>query len=203
MLMSITEAGTEPDALSVKPGKGPVPPVPEKFFKGQKRQYILFNYIWLVEEGVKAMASPVAAGEQAENLWWLRINLTEQDLYPFPGEFVGLAVRLFPNLPWGDQVSSPYLFSGNWMDTLYYTSGIVKEVIRGEDYDEYVIKWRGQDIRVKSSDFATYKCNDRVVVLKDINTGRPTQRFDDEDTEKFNDSEWVIVPVTFYNVGVE
>jgi len=203
MLVAITEAGTEPEELSVKPGKGPAPPLPAKFFKGQKREYILFNHIWLVQKGVKAMAPPVAAGEQTKKIWWLRVNLTEQDLYPFPGEFVGLAVRLFPNLPWGTQKSSPYIFSGNWIDTLYYTSGIVKEVIQGEDSDEYIIKWRGQEIRVKSSDYATYKRHDRVVVLKDIKTGRPTQRFDDEDTEKFNRDEWAIVPITFYHVGLE
>jgi len=203
MLVAITEAGTEPKDLPVKPGKGPAPPVPEKFFKGQKREYVLFNHIWLVEKGVKAMAPPVAAGEQTDNLWWLRVNLKEEDLYPFPGEFVGLAVRLFPNLPWGEQESSPYLFSGNWMDTLYYTSGIVKEVIQGEDHDEYVIKWRGQEIRAKSSDFATYKRNDRVVALKNVTDSRPTQRFDDEDTEKFNAEDWAIVPVTFYGVGLE
>jgi hypothetical protein len=204
MLTLVAEVGTEPKDCPVDPGYKATPPVPKKFFnKRYKRKRILFNYIWKAEDNVKALAKPVPVGDKAKKLWWLRINLTEDEIYPFPGEFVALGVRIFPNLPWGAQRSNPYLISGAWIDTVYYTSGIVKNVIHDEEYDKYLIQWKGQTIIAKPTDFAPYKVNDRVTIIKNINASKPTQRCDDEDADNFDDEEWAIAPITFYGEGLE
>ncbi|MEW6385896.1 MAG: hypothetical protein AB1491_00045 [Thermodesulfobacteriota bacterium] len=205
MLVIAVEAGTEPKDFPAYPGnKATTAPVPNEFFEETYREdRMVFNLLYLPEEGVEVMAEPVKDGAQPEFLWCLRINLDEKRKYPYPGEFVALGVRLFPGRAWGQQQSSPYLFSGNWMDTLYYTSGIVKERVPKPDGDEYIVKWRGQEITVKTTDYTKYKKNDRVTIIKDIKVKRPSQRWNDEDTETFDEEEWLIAPITFYGVGLE
>ena len=58
---------------------------------------------------------------------------------------MALGNRMMPNKPWGKQKSSPFLYSGNWMDTIYYTSAVITEVIDPTDetpYPTYKAKWR-------------------------------------------------------------
>lgn len=203
MLAVVAEAGTEPQDMPSKPGKGPTPAVHKPMFKNVRREFVLYNYIWLAEKGVKPMAKPVPLGEKAETLWWLRVNLFEDEKYPYPGEFVGLSVRLFPNLPWGRQQSNPYLFSGNWVDTIYYTSGIVMEVIREDDDISYKVKWHGRLVTAKATDYAEYRTNDRVTIIKSVRAAKPSQQYRDDDTEHFDSDEWLIAPITFYGIGLE
>jgi len=73
---------------------------------------------------------------------WLRFWLRKENQYPIPGEFVGITVKPLAVPPhcWWFQETSPLLYSGNWFETDYYTSGIVLAVIRNTVDDEYEVE---------------------------------------------------------------
>jgi len=70
---------------------------------------------------------------------WLRLWLDKENTYPIPGEFVGITVKPLAVPPhcWWFQETSPLLYSGNWFETDYYTSGIVLAVIKNTDEGQY------------------------------------------------------------------
>jgi hypothetical protein len=119
--------------------------------------------------------------------------------------------KLNPGYPWGGpQKSLPFIYSGNWIDTVYYTSAKVKEVIEPSDtkpYPTYRVTWRKFEAIAKPSDFAEYQVDDRVTILKDVATDKEEQTWEDEDTNVMLDENlfdpdlWVIVPITFYDDG--
>lgn len=189
--------------LEVKPGEGPVPPAPDQLFEGFDGDYVLVNYMYLAAHIGKWMATTLNGEPQPENLhWWVRTNLVSMEggTFPVPGEFVALAVRIMVGTPWGRQKSSPFLYSGNWMDTVFLTSGKIEEVIAPTDnmpYPTYKVKWRKHEVTVKPSDFAEYQVGDRVTILKDVAANKPSQLWKDKDMQDFGDN-WVIAPVTFY-----
>ena len=125
--------------------------------------------------------------------------------WPIPGEFIGLGVRMLRGLPWGEQKSSPFIYAGNWVDGVFLTSGIIKEIIDPTDtiaYPTYKVAWHNiaDPITLNPSDFAEYKVGDRVTILKDITVAAKThQSSEDDDVEPDCDkSKWQIVPITFY-----
>lgn len=128
-----------------------------------------------------------------------------------PGEFVGLATRLMPDVPWGKQKSSPFFYSGVYIDTVYYTGARITEVIDPTDtvpYPMYKIAWRPTDkyedgiVTAKPSDFAEYKVSDRVTILKDVTTEKKSQLWKDDDTKEFGET-WMIAPISFYGLDKE
>jgi hypothetical protein len=72
---------------------------------------------------------------------WLRLWLDKENTYPIPGEFVGILVKPLAGPPhcWWFQETSPLLYSGNWFETDYYTSGIVLAVIKNTDEGQYEV----------------------------------------------------------------
>ncbi|MBC8441992.1 MAG: hypothetical protein H8D87_20180 [Deltaproteobacteria bacterium] len=72
---------------------------------------------------------------------WLRLWLDKENTYPIPGEFVGITVKplAIPPHCWWFQETSPLLYSGNWFETDYYTSGIVLAVINNVDEGKYAV----------------------------------------------------------------
>jgi len=72
---------------------------------------------------------------------WLRLWLDKENTYPVPGEFVGITVKPMAVPPhcWWFQETSPLLYSGNWFETDYYTSGIVLVIIKNIDDGEYEV----------------------------------------------------------------
>jgi hypothetical protein len=203
------------EAGSVKPGTGAAAPMPTKFFQWPEEDKILVNTTAIVSKDVKWFAKNLSGEQKPERHRWLRINLTAgseefPNKYPVPGEFMGLGVRMMPDKPWGKQESSPFLYSGNWMDTVYYTSAVVQginEPTDEEPYSTYDVKWResgakGSSITVRPSDFAEYKVGDRVTILKDVATTKKTQLWKDEDMDTFGDT-WMIAPIGFYGLDKE
>jgi len=176
-----------------------VPPIPDEFFEGYAEGKYLLNRIYLEEDGVETLADPLAGEGDAEGLhWWCRINVKDEKKYPIPGEFFCLINRPWCVLPWGEQESSPYIFSGEWMDTIYYTGAVVKEVLEGESYPTYVVEWRKQRIEVRPTDFADYNKGDFVTILKTVPNLKESQMWHDKDTKEFDEGEWVIAPLMFY-----
>jgi hypothetical protein len=200
---------------------GAAPPVPDEFFDESYRERdTLFNYLWLDHDMVDAFRDGLTSEQQTELLWWTRENLEMPDevedprTFPVPGEFVALGVRLFPTKPWGDQSTSPFLFSGNWFDTLYYTTAIVEEISEPTDtrpFRLYKVKWRGQEEDMDDEDynkfwarpsgFEEYKVDDRVTIIKDVETERKTQTWKDD--QEFQEIIWRIAPISFYEMERE
>ena len=175
MLVLIGEYSTQADKVTVKDGAGkPAAPVPDKFFEWPEKDKVMFNLTGIPTKNVAKMLAPNLEGESkpAKVHWWFRVNLADQDSkkWPVPGEFLGLGVRMFPDKPWGKQKSSPFIWSGNWMDTVFLSSAVIKEVNDPTDnvlYSTYTVTWHGQEIKdVRPSDFCEYRVGDRVTVLK-------------------------------------
>jgi hypothetical protein len=144
------------------------------------------------------------SGEKvAEGLHFgLRINVKREKKYPIPGEFLCLINRPWPTLACGKQESSPYIYSGEWMDTVFYSGAVVKEVIEGEGdqtYNTYKVQWRKDTFTVKPTDFAEYNVGDFVTILKTIPNDKDSQRWKDDDTKEFDEEGWVIAPLMFYD----
>ena len=68
---------------------------------------------------------------------WLRYWLKKEDTFPVPGEFISLVCKAqgIPPHCWWYQESNPFIYSGNWFETDYYTSGIVIGIIEEVDRD--------------------------------------------------------------------
>lgn len=222
MLVMIGEYSSLIDDIVVMACEGEkVAPKPEPLFywPDQDKDRVLLNKTGIrrkdEDDGVRSQFfNKTDAWGKVSKHWWFYVEYTvakvENMRFPIPGEFTGLGVQLFPGYPWGKnqslQKSSPFLYSGNWIDTVYYTSARVIEVIDpGEDepYSTYKVRWRKHEVLARPSDFAEYRVDDRVTILKDVSTEKTEQTWKDEDAdsetpETFDTDIWVIVPVTFY-----
>ena len=189
------------DVIGVLDDGYAVPPVLEDLFQEKEGVASIFNLIWLDYVNTKSFAKALEVSPVLKNHWWFRINLIgDEDTHPVPGEFMSLVLFLFPNESWGWQRSDPSLFSGNWMETLFYTSGIVLEVL--ED-GAYIVQYRKNRIQAVSSDWAEYAEGDRVTILKEVDN--PAESFtwedmkdDDGNMKDYKEDKWVLAPITFY-----
>jgi len=211
MMVAIGERSSKPDMISVDEGGGVAPPVPSNgFFKWPDMTKVLLNLTAIPTKNVGRILAANLAGEPkpAKAHWWFRVQLkAEGSKFPVPGEFLGLGVRMMPDKYWAKQKSSPFLFSGNWMDTIYYSGGRVTEVIPPASpatYPTYKVQWRKDEITARPSDFAEYKVDDRVTILKDVSTTKTTQLWKDDDMQAEVDKTlWQIAPITFYGLEQE
>jgi hypothetical protein len=197
--------------VSVQPGRiegagSPTPPLPQSFFEWPEEDKILLNVTALPEDGVEILADGLGGEPEPQNVhWWLRVQIYKGiggEQFPVPGEFLGLGVRMMPGTYWGDQKSSPFVYSGNWMDTVYYTNALITEIIEPDDsfpFPRYTVQWRKFEIEVYSSDFAEYQIDDRVTILKDVATDKTSQLWKDDDMKEFGET-WMIAPVAFYGL---
>jgi hypothetical protein len=202
----------EDSKVSVQEGTGVSAPVPQMgikgFFKWPENEKIFLNLTAIATKNVaKIMAKNLSdEPKPAKVHWWFRVQIVGgTKKFPVPGEFFGLGIRMFPDQYWGHQKSSPFIFTGNWMDTVYYTSAVITEVIDPTDeipYPTYKAKWRKDEITVNPSDFALYKVGDRVTVLKDVATDKKTQLWKDDDMKTYGET-WMIAPITFYGLETQ
>ncbi len=134
-----------------------------------------------------------------------------EDTFPVPGEFVVLLAKseLF-HVTWF-QATYPMLYSGNWFETEYYTSGIIQEVIESDDESEeetniYKVWVRGYEIYLRSSDFLEYEKDERVAIVKEPLAQVDNMNWELIDASKDDDSssadspddDWRICPISFY-----
>ena len=210
MLLYIGQFSTTKDNLgaAVKPGKGACAPVPGKgkWFKWPEERNIHVNKTALPSGYTEIFPADIQP-KPVQPHWWLRTHLGGDEKFPIPGEFGGLGVRMMPGEYWGKQKSSPFLYSGNWMDTVYYSGAVVKEVIeptQEKPYPRYKVQWRKDEVIAYPTDFAEYKVDDQVTILKDVTTEKKTEIWKDADTEKFppeeDKADWRIVPISFYGL---
>jgi hypothetical protein len=185
---------------------GVTPPVPASFFEGYDPDRVLQNITALDREldpeyyGVY-LADELKGAPKADGVkWWSRVNINTEDTFPIPGEFVGLGTRMMPGEFSDQQQSSPYLYAGNWIDYIYYTSGEVEEVYMDGDTPMLTVKWRSRTLRLKQTDYAKYEVGDRVTILKRVDTNKVTQTWEDQDTTEPSDDQWVVAPFMFYGL---
>jgi hypothetical protein len=178
------------------------------FLKWPEEGKILLNLTAIATKNVAKILAPNLDGEPEPTKahWWFRVQLAGGTVkFPVPGEFLGLGVRMFPGMYWGRQKSSPFVYSGNWMDTVYYTGARITEVIDPTDdvpYPTYKVTWRKDEFTVNPSDFAEYKVDDRVTILKDVATEKTTQLWKDDDMAEFGEN-WMIAPISFYGLDTQ
>ena len=213
MLGTMGEYSTQPNDYKVKQAKegNAVAPSPDTFFEGIPEERLLLTKCFLgkknqgkVLDEQSGLVALKGEPKPQKLHWWARANIGEdaKTKFPIPGEFMGLAVRMMPDMPWGKQRSSPFIFSGNWMDTVYLTSARIKAVIAPDaahPYKRYTVQWRKDEVEATPSDFAEYKVDDRVTILKAVDIEKQSQEWKDDDVKEFQADKWIIVPITFYN----
>jgi len=180
---------------------------------------------YLVEDDTKVelLAADFGGLDNPELHYWMRYWITKDNTEIVPGEFVGLLCRPWPLHCWWFQETAPFLYSGNWVETEFYTSGIVQEIqVIDEDFtpndgeigDRYKVWVKNEEIIVKSSDFLEYEVDERVGLLKTWREGKavtghslgavaPPPNFNWQDLELLDTGgtlteDWVIVPAGFY-----
>ena len=175
-----------------------VPPFPQTLFGGYEPPKIIRNYIDLDSDMASALGPDISDAPIPQNLhWWFLVNFVEfldgdSVMFPYPGEYMALAVRLFMDRYWVSQESNPFLMSGNWFDTVFLTSGFIQEIKPPTDempWPQYVVQWRPNPEDPNStgtyllfpSDFQDYQVGDRVSIVKDVTANKPTQLWDDDD----------------------
>jgi hypothetical protein len=187
--------GEESDSIiGVPDGPHSAPPLLEDLFREKEGMESIYNLVWLDYENTKSFAPSLGVLPELENHWWFRINLVGyNEKYPVPGEFMALVPFLFPNEAWGWQQTNPGVFSGNWLETVFYTSGVVLGVLEN---GTYTVQYRKNNVRAVSSDWAEYVAGDRATILKEVDS--TAQSFTWEDLENYKEDEWVLAPITFY-----
>jgi hypothetical protein len=99
----------------------------------------------------------------------LRYYLRRDAKWPLPGEFIGLLAKPWPTHVWWFQETSPLLYSGNWFETNYYTSGVITAILQpleGKVGLAYKCVVRGVEVCIATSDFYEYAVGDRVAILR-------------------------------------
>lgn len=214
----VGQLSSTPSAVSVvtSDSAGTVPYMPDDIFKGFEKGRVVYNVLWIDTKNGK----DAATGEDAQpsdtfiaNLegtplperchWWHRVYIVDKnnDLqWPVPGEFLSLCPRLFMTVPWGKQNGNPFMFSGNWIETVHYTNVKITEIIDCSyetQYPRYRIQYRKHaELIAKPTDFAGYVVGDKVTVIR---VEKNKQSWTWNDLTTFNTHEWVIAPVSFYN----
>lgn len=210
MLILVGEVSTKREKWPFYPGSDlPVPPMPNELFEEDEYSSgrTVQNYCYLQPERVEFVSDSVGGEADPESPnWWIRMNLLDDDMFPYPGEFLGLAIRMFPTMISGQQSYSPFLYSGNWIDTTVITSGeaLVVEANEEEGFYVCVVFWRMEkEVRIYPTDFACYQPGDRITIVKDVSTTKTSQLWKDEDCFTMNEEIWRAVPLTFYGKGFE
>jgi len=153
-------------------------------------------------------------GKDVRPKGWLRLWIMRDDVFPVPGEFIGILCKPYP-VPvhcWWFQESNPFLYAGNWIETGNLSSGIVRSVTLEADRtdsgigDEYKILYRGIEITVYASDFYLYEVGERVAVLK-VNSmaAKAEKAFNHLDQKQYGEPangdtsmDYMIVPFTYF-----
>lgn len=251
--------GTEKEDNSEDPleGNSLLPPLVEQSNDCMGRNLVESAYD-VVDRDTEYPADHMAGTEEIAPHHWMRHWLRKDAQFPVPGEFVGLLCKAqsVPPHCWWYQETNPFLYSGNFFETEYYTSGIVLAVIEevgredglgifevtalsgleqreGEyhlypgdrfSWEElgtvYKVRVKNQDLYLRCTDFAEYEVDTRVAIRK--KPGRKPMNFMWDKLEPGRllpgesvhermaydnsmagrvfeiNTDWVIVPITFY-----
>jgi hypothetical protein len=160
---------------------------------------------------VELMSEDFIGQESVEPHRWLRYWLMPEDTFPVPGEFVALLAKseLF-HVNWF-QATAPILYSGQYWENEYYTSGVIQEVIEPDDESEeetniYKVWVRGFEMWLRPTDFYLYEIDERVAIVKETLDLVDNMDWTLIESDKDNDSssadnpdeDWRVAPISFY-----
>jgi hypothetical protein len=170
-------------------------------------------------------AKPVGNADDIYPFQSLRFYLHRNAVWPVPGELVVMQAKPFPTHVWWFQETSPLLYSGNWVETNHYSSGIVVEKLdppEGSYGHAYKVNVRGVDLYLLATDFFEYEVGERVAVIRRCDLGRQTdpskgnfkwyemenlierekerQRTPDQEGVVISNN-YTILPISFYQEG--
>jgi hypothetical protein len=211
----IGELSTNPEDIDVIEASSgqKAAPIPDKFFDEMFGDSMVHDIIWLSNDESSALpcqflAPNISGKKEPKNPhWWHRVFFVKgKDIqFPIPGEFVASAPRMLPNLPWGEQLTTPFFFAGNWIETLYYTHCKILEVIEPDEeypYQRYKVKYRqygldsDSEITATPTDYCDYKVDDRVAIIRNETSEEETWTW--EDLQEFDEDSWLLAPIDFY-----
>ena len=188
-------------------------------------KYLVANYGYIVPDDMAGQVELMATCSITEKDYtkdikpksWTRLWIKKTDVFPVPGEFIGILCKPLSVPPhvWWFQESTPFLYAGNWVETQNLTSGVITMVTLesartdGGIGDEYWVKINGIEIIAYASDFRRYEVDDRVAVLKrwtisskaDRSFTWKDQRDGTHPVKNQVSLEFVILPITFYVKG--
>lgn len=101
-------------------------------------RHLIESAYLMVDRDVEYPASKMDGQESILPHHWMRLWLDREGEWPIPGEFIAMIAKPMGNPPhcWWYQRTSPFVYSGNFFETEYYTSGIVLAVIENVDYNQ-------------------------------------------------------------------
>jgi hypothetical protein len=202
----VGELSSVGDIVVLESSDSAVPEMPETFFNDKEfedKDHVAFSHLWadrLKSDNPYQMLAKNLDNEPVPQRchWWFRFFIADEEeklLWPVPGEFLSFCPRIWPSMVWNKQKSNPFMFSGNWMETVHYSNAKVLEVLDEEPYPKYMIRYRKHEIVAKPTDFAEYKVDDRVTILRLSDKTSWTW----DDLTEFDTEEWVIAPISFYD----
>lgn len=211
----IGESVTEDDSFStnaqdaIVEGKEMMPPVHSN--RGHCVGEHLIEGGYLIQDKVEYLADDFENQESIEPHRWLRYWIHKDDTFPVPGEFVTLLAKSELFHVYWFQETYPFIYSGHFFETEYYTSGIIQEIIEPDDESEeetniYKIWIRGFEMWLRPTDFYLYELNERVAVVKETLELIDNWDWSLIESDKDNDSssadnpdeDWYIMPISFY-----
>ncbi|MGP8338017.1 MAG: hypothetical protein ACT6FC_07260 [Methanosarcinaceae archaeon] len=211
----IGESVTEADGFkiageeSILEGGDMMPPVHHN--RGHCVGEHLIEEGYILQDNVEYPADEFVGLEPLAPHLWLRYWIKENDTFPVPGEFVALLAKSELFHCWWFQACLPFVFSGYFFQTEYYTSGIIQEVIEPDDESDeetniYKIWVSCYEIYLRPTDFLEYSVGDRVAIIKEplalIDnmdwTLIQNDKIDGSSSVTEPDPDWRIIPVSFY-----
>lgn len=159
-------------------------PRPRQFSKGSDHKpdsgeyYIMYGGMFTTEHcELRTVGNAVMSSYPYT---WATVFMHKDNKWPVPGEFIGMCVynTVTPRqYPWFYQGSMPFMFSGHYFETTFYTSAIIYSREDGAvegDYT-YTIFWRMKKYKgVSSTDWKKYSVGDRVAIIRNVGSNNPT-----------------------------
>jgi hypothetical protein len=224
----IRESLTDATDFVIKDDESPVKDTPQLFPSYSRWEMNKCYGVHLIESGYKEVVpnfihyskSTVPESDYGRDIApkkWARLWITRKEKWPVPGEFVGIICKASP-VPhcWWFQKSNPFLYAGNWFDTLDLTSGIIVSKTEageethpttGEACTGYRIKVHGREVDIFSSDYLEYEVGTRVGVCKirgdydeeEMVFNHKYQSLQGDPTKgPIISTDYIIIPITFY-----
>lgn len=127
----------EDDSEKPIPGNQLLPPMNEQSNDCMGRHLVESTYN-VSDPDTEYPAAKMAGVDDVLPHHWMRHWLKKDGVFPVPGEFVGLLCKAqsVPPHCWWYQKTNPFLYSGNFFETEYYTSGIVVAVFEEKGGDD-------------------------------------------------------------------
>ena len=135
-LLARPEYQVADDSEKPVPGEQLLPPMERQSNSCSGRHLVEDTYS-ILNRDTEYPAKDMAGTENTLPHHWMRYWLKKEDTFPVPGEFLAMLTKAqgLPPHCWWYQETNPILYSGNFFETEYYTSGIVLAVIKEVDRD--------------------------------------------------------------------